>query len=81
MRKIAMFVLMTLSLGALSFGLKTAVVSNAQAGPTSAIATVGPQSFPPSLVQKAACGGVWGHHCRPGLHWVCGPRRCWCAPC
>lgn len=30
-------------------------------------------------IEKAACFG-WGH-CRPGFHRVCGPRRCWCAPC
>jgi hypothetical protein len=33
-----------------------------------------------SLVVKAACGQP-GPLCRPGRHWVCGPRHCWCAPC
>jgi hypothetical protein len=37
------------------------------------------QNFTP--IQKAACGGRFGRHCPPGRHWVCGPRRCWCAPC
>jgi hypothetical protein len=31
-------------------------------------------------VIPAACGGG-GRHCPPGYHWVCGPNRCWCAPC
>ena len=33
-----------------------------------------------SPVVKAACGAP-GPHCGPARHWVCGPRRCWCAPC
>jgi hypothetical protein len=34
-----------------------------------------------SLIQKAACGGVWGKHCPPGYVWTCRPGRCWCAKC
>ena len=37
------------------------------------------QNFTPKKKKKAACFG-WGR-CRPGFHRVCGPRRCWCAPC
>lgn len=36
------------------------------------------QQSPP--VHPAACRGR-GEHCPPGYHWVCGPNRCWCAPC
>jgi hypothetical protein len=31
-------------------------------------------------IHEAACRG-FGRHCPPGSHWVCGPMRCWCAPC
>ena len=31
-------------------------------------------------IVKAACFG-FGAHCPPGRRWVCGPGRCWCAPC
>ena len=33
-----------------------------------------------SPIDKIACRG-WGRHCPPGFTWVCGRRRCWCAPC
>jgi hypothetical protein len=33
-----------------------------------------------TIVYEAACGG-FGGYCPPGLHRVCGPNRCWCAPC
>ena len=33
-----------------------------------------------SLVEKIGCRGP-GTYCRAGRHWVCGPYRCWCAPC
>jgi hypothetical protein len=80
MRIIAMFLSVTLA--TLVVGITSMHVQKAQADPASNIAAVGPQSFPPSLVQKAACGG-WGPHCRPGWTWVCGPyhRHCWCARC
>jgi hypothetical protein len=32
-------------------------------------------------IQRAACGGRWGPYCPPGRTRVCGPFRCWCAPC
>jgi hypothetical protein len=34
-----------------------------------------------TIIQKAACGGEPGRFCPPGRHRVCGPARCWCAPC
>jgi hypothetical protein len=33
-----------------------------------------------TIVHKAACFG-FGRWCPPGRHRVCGPYRCWCAPC
>ena len=33
-----------------------------------------------SLVEKIGCRGP-GTYCSAGRHWVCGPYRCWCAPC
>jgi hypothetical protein len=38
------------------------------------------QSQNATIIHKAACGG-WGRWCPPGRHRVCGPYRCWCAPC
>jgi len=31
-------------------------------------------------IQKVGCRGP-GRWCRWGFHHVCGPVRCWCAPC
>ena len=33
------------------------------------------------IVTEVACNGFWGPWCPPGRHRVCGPYRCWCAPC
>lgn len=33
-----------------------------------------------TIIHKAACRG-FGRWCPPGRHRVCGPARCWCAPC
>ncbi len=43
---------------------------------------LGSLSLPSSGItaEPAACRGG-GEHCPPGYHWVCGPNRCWCAPC
>ena len=49
-------------------------------GLSEAMPTVGDMAKSHSVVEKAACGG-WGRHCRPGRHWVCGRRHCWCALC
>lgn len=56
-----------------------AVTAHAQTLHGSAGLVGAAQNFTP--VQKAACGGRWGRWCPPGRHRVCGPRRCWCAPC
>ena len=32
------------------------------------------------LLEAVGCRGP-GTYCRAGLHWVCGPYQCWCAPC
>jgi len=42
--------------------------------------TINAQAQNATMIHKAACGG-FGRHCPPGRHWVCGPNRCWCAPC
>jgi hypothetical protein len=34
-----------------------------------------------TMIHRAACDGRWGPRCPPGRHRVCGPGRCWCAPC
>jgi hypothetical protein len=44
----------------------------------------GSHSMPPltnnfSPVEKVGCRGPG--RCPYGLRWVCGPYRCWCAPC
>jgi hypothetical protein len=56
------------------------LVWKAEAMPAAGAANIGAVSKSLSPVEKAACGG-WGRHCRPGRHWVCRPRGCWCAPC
>jgi hypothetical protein len=33
-----------------------------------------------TIIHKTACGG-FGRWCPPGMRRVCGPGRCWCAPC
>jgi hypothetical protein len=33
-----------------------------------------------SPMERVACGGP-GPRCPWGTTWVCGPYRCWCAPC
>jgi hypothetical protein len=33
-----------------------------------------------TIIHKTACGG-FGRWCPPGMRRVCGPARCWCAPC
>ena len=69
-------------------GKLTAIIAAAAAmlfagilvGKSEAMPTVGDMAKSHSVVEKAACGG-WGRHCRPGRHWVCGRRHCWCALC
>jgi len=38
------------------------------------------QAHNATIIHKTACGG-FGRWCPPGMHRVCGPARCWCAPC
>jgi len=38
------------------------------------------QAHNATIVHKAACFR-WGRWCPPGRRRVCGPYRCWCAPC
>ncbi len=33
-----------------------------------------------TIIHRTACFG-FGRWCGPGMHRVCGPYRCWCAPC
>jgi hypothetical protein len=72
MRKIAT----TLAAAALVLG--TMGLANAQTQGASSLNT---QAHNATIIHKAACGGVWGRWCPPGRHRVCGPWRCWCAPC
>jgi hypothetical protein len=47
---------------------------------TQGAAAIHAQAQKATPIHQAACGG-WGRWCPPGLHRVCGPARCWCAPC
>ncbi len=68
---------LTMTLAA-AFALGTmALAANAQ---TQGAATIHAQAQNATPIHKAACGG-WGRWCPPGRHRVCGPMRCWCAPC
>lgn len=69
-----------LTLAAALFVLGSIAVASAQTQQPGAASLRG-QSQNATIIHKAACGGVWGRHCRPGRHWVCGPNHCWCAPC
>jgi hypothetical protein len=53
---------------------------NAEATTSTGAAPLGATAKNYSPVKKAACVR-WGRHCPPGFRWVCGPARCWCAPC
>jgi Chaperone of endosialidase len=57
------------------------LVRNAEAMTlTGAVNVPAAQNYSP--IEKVACNGTWGPHCRPGLHWVCRPNgNCWCAAC
>jgi hypothetical protein len=70
----------TMTLAAALFVLGSMAVASAQTQQPGAASLHG-QAQNATIIHKAACGGVWGRHCRPGRHWVCGPYHCWCAPC
>ena len=69
-------------MGKLTFILTAAtamLIAGILVGKTEAM-PVGDMAKSHNVVEKAACFG-WGPFCRPGRHWVCGPRHCWCARC
>ena len=69
---------LTTILAAATFALGAMVLAaNAQ---TQGAATIHAQAQNATPIHQAACGG-WGRWCPPGQHRVCGPARCWCAPC
>ena len=69
---------LTTTLAAAAFALEAmALAATAQ---TQGAATIHAQARNATPIHQAACGG-WGRWCPPGLHRVCGPARCWCAPC
>ena len=47
---------------------------------TQGAATIHAQAANATMIHKTACGG-FGRWCPPGMRRVCGPARCWCAPC
>jgi len=72
MRKLSI----TLAAAALALGM-TALTVNAQ---TQGASTLNAQVKNATMIHKTACFG-FGRWCPPGRHRVCGPYRCWCAPC
>jgi len=47
---------------------------------TQGAGSINAQAQNATIIHKAACFG-WGRWCPPGTRHVCGPYRCWCAPC
>lgn len=47
---------------------------------TQGAGTIQAQAQNATIIHKTACGG-FGRWCPPGMRRVCGPARCWCAPC
>lgn len=74
MRKIAM----TLTAAAFALG-SMALIANAQTQQAGAASLHG-LARNATPIQHVACGG-FGRWCGPGMRRVCGPARCWCAPC
>jgi len=71
------FIIAVAAMAAMALLVSPTMEANAQTSRGMAALKTVSQNFTP--IQKAACFG-WGA-CRPGFHRVCGPRRCWCAPC
>jgi hypothetical protein len=71
MGKLAIAVVGALVLASLAF---TARAQTQGAG------TMKAQAQNATIIHKTACGG-FGRWCPPGMRRVCGPARCWCAPC
>ena len=68
----------TLTLAAAIFVVGSMSLANAQ---TQGASSLNAQAQNATIIHKAACNGFWGRWCPPGRHRVCGPYRCWCAPC
>jgi hypothetical protein len=70
--------IMTLAAMALVLGMTVMTASSQTqgAGSLNALRNATP------IIKEAGCRGPadWGR-CSPGRHRVCGPYRCWCAPC
>jgi flavorubredoxin len=71
-----MMLILAATAAVLLFGSPT-MQANAQMSRALAALKPAAQNYTP--IEKAACFG-WGR-CPPGRHQICGPRRCWCAPC
>ena len=67
---------MTLAAAVLILG-SVSLAANAQ---TQGASSLNAQAQNATIIHKTACGG-FGRWCPPGRHRVCGPARCWCAPC
>lgn len=67
----------TLAAAAFALGL-TALTVNAQ---TQGASILSAQVKNATIIHKAACGPRLFAACPWGTHRVCGPYRCWCAPC
>lgn len=68
----------TMTLAAAALVLGTMGLADAQ---TQGASTLNTQAQNATMIHQAACNGFWGRWCPPGRHRVCGPYRCWCAPC
>jgi hypothetical protein len=71
---------LAVTLVATAFVLGSSIwMANAQTQQLGAAGLQG-QAHNATIVHKAACFR-WGRWCPPGRRRVCGPYRCWCAPC
>jgi hypothetical protein len=65
---------------AIAGALVLASVAFAAQAQTQGAGTMKTQAQNATIIHKTACGG-FGRWCPPGMRRVCGPARCWCAPC
>ena len=70
-------VAITIAAAALVLG-SVAWTTNAQTQGASSLLNAQAQNA--TIIHKTACAG-FGRWCPPGMRRVCGPARCWCAPC
>jgi hypothetical protein len=70
-------VAITLAAAALVLG-SVALTANAQTQGASSLLNAKAQNA--TIIHKTACMG-FGRWCPPGMRRICGPARCWCAPC